>query len=54
LVAHTFLCFDFDDGRDLCVSVEIQANQGETYNYLKAFFDGYRAIMIWGSKKDIV
>ncbi|HMT01585.1 MAG TPA: DUF4105 domain-containing protein, partial [Candidatus Absconditabacterales bacterium] len=54
LVAHTFLSFHFSDGKSLCVSVEIQAQQGESYNYFKAFLNGYRSIVIWGTERDII
>ena len=53
-VAHTFLSFGFEDGRYVCVSIEVRREDDETYDTLKGIFKQYEIMYIWGDERDIV
>jgi len=53
-IAHTMLSFGFDDGRQLCLSVETRREQGETYDAVKGFFRQYELIYVFGDEIDLV
>jgi hypothetical protein len=53
-IAHTMLSFGFDDGRQLCLSVETRREQGETYDAVKGFFRQYELIYVFGDETDLV
>ena len=53
-IAHTMLSFGFDDGRQLCLSVETRREQGETYDAVRGFFRQYELIYVFGDETDLV
>jgi len=53
-LAHTFLSFEFENGRYLSVSVETRRNNGEDYSPIKGIFRKYELIYIVGDEKDLV
>jgi hypothetical protein len=53
-IAHTMLSFGFDDGRQLCLSVETRREQGEVYDALKGFFRQYELMYVFGDETDLV
>ncbi len=53
-IAHTMLSFGFDDGRQLCLSVETRREQGEVYDALKGFFRQYELMYVFADETDLV
>ncbi len=53
-IAHTMLCFGFEDGQYLCVSVECRKTVGQTYSPVSSFFKQFELIYIFGDERDLV
>ncbi len=53
-LAHTFLSFEFDDGRYLVVSIEARQETGESYHPLDGLFRNYELIYVLGDERDII
>jgi hypothetical protein len=52
--AHSFLSFEFDDGRYLVASVEARKRPGQTYSPLAGLFRRYHKIIVLGTERDII
>jgi hypothetical protein len=52
--AHTFLSFEFDDGRYLPISVEIRKEKGETFNPILGLMRQYELMYVIGDEQDLV
>jgi hypothetical protein len=53
-IAHTMLCFGFEGGQYLCISVETRKTIGETYSPVSSFFKQFELIYIFGDERDLV
>jgi len=53
-IAHTMLCFGFDGGQYLCVSVETRKTVGQTYSPVRSFFKQFEIIYLFGDERDLV
>lgn len=53
-ICHTMLSFGFDDGRQLCLSVEARKERGEGYSAVKGFFRQYELIYLLADERDLV
>jgi hypothetical protein len=53
-IAHTMLCFGFEGGQFLCVSVETRKTVGEAYSPVSSFFKHFELIYIFGDERDLV
>jgi hypothetical protein len=54
-VAHTFVSFNFDDGRPpVCVSIEARLEVGERLNPLASMFKQFELIYVVGDERDLV
>ncbi len=53
-IAHTMLNFGFEDGRYLCVSVEVRKEVGETYAPVRSFFKHFELIYVLADERDLV
>ncbi|MBI5247427.1 MAG: DUF4105 domain-containing protein [Elusimicrobia bacterium] len=54
LMAHTFLTFDFRDGRHLSISVEVRKVQGESYSPWKGLFNNYEVTYVVADEADAI
>jgi len=52
--AHTFLSFEFEDGRFLAASVEIRKEKGETFKALKGLFKQYELMYVLADERDVL
>lgn len=52
--AHTFLSFEFEDGRYLPISVEIRKEKGESFNPIKGLLRQYELMYVIGDERDII
>jgi hypothetical protein len=53
-IAHVFVCFDFDDGRHVAVSVEGRRMNGQNYQVLPSLFRQFQLIYVIGEERDVV
>ena len=53
-ICHTMLSFGFDDGRQLCLSVEARKERNEGYSAVKGFFRQFELIYIVADERDLV
>lgn len=53
-LAHTFLSFGFDDGRQLAVSIEVRREQGEEFNLLGALTRQFELMYVVATERDLV
>ncbi len=53
-LAHTFLSFEFGDGRFLVASVEARLRPGQSYNPFRGLIRQYHKLLVWGTEADIV
>lgn len=53
-IAHTILSWQFDDGRNLAVSIETRKERGESYSALRGFFRQYELYYVVSDEDDIV
>lgn len=52
--AHTFLSFEFTDGRFLAISVEIRKEKGESFSAWKGLLRRYELTYVIGDERDLV
>ncbi len=52
--AHTFLSFEFEDGKFLAISVEIRKEIGESYHPISGLFRKYELNYVIGSEQDLI
>jgi hypothetical protein len=53
-IAHTFLVFDFSDGKSIAMSMEARREVGVPYSTLKGAFNNYEQWYAWGSAADFI
>jgi hypothetical protein len=53
-VAHTFLIFEFEDGKKVGISVEARRENGEDYDAFRGLFNEYEAWYVFGSPEDLM
>jgi hypothetical protein len=53
-LAHSFLSFEFDDGRYLVASVEARMRPGQSYSPFAGLFRRYHKIIVLGTERDII
>lgn len=53
-ICHTMLSFGFDDGRQLCLSVEARKEKSEGYSAIKGFFRQFELIYVLADERDLV
>jgi len=53
-VGHTFLSFEFNDGRTLSFSVEARREEGESYQAIQGTFRSYELAYQWGTERDLI
>jgi hypothetical protein len=54
LIAHTMLSFGFEDGGQVCFSIETRKERGESYSAFKGFFRQYELTYVVGDERDLV
>jgi hypothetical protein len=52
--AHTLLCFEFDDGNYLALSVEVRRFESEKFSLIKGFRKYYQLLYVIGTEDDLV
>jgi hypothetical protein len=52
--AHSFLSFEFDDGRFLVASVEARMRPGQSYSPFAGLLRRYHKIIVLGTERDII
>lgn len=52
--AHSFLTFDFGDGKHLSISVEARREEGEEYSVWKGLLRRYELMYVIGSERDLI
>ena len=52
--AHTFLSFGFEDGEQVCVSVEIRRERGESFAPLRALYRQYELLYVVADERDVL
>lgn len=53
-IAHTFLIFEFTDGKTVAMSMEARRETGVPYSTIKGTFNNYEQWYAWGSAADFV
>jgi len=53
-LAHSFLSFEFDDGRYLVASVEARMRPGQAYSPFAGLLRRYHKIIVLGTERDII
>jgi len=53
-VAHTFLSFEFADGRCMAVSLEARIPANERYSLFRGVFNSYELMVILGDEQDLI
>jgi hypothetical protein len=53
-VAHTFLSFDFEDARPVCISIETRPEVGEGFSPIASLFKQFELIYVVGDERDLV
>jgi hypothetical protein len=53
-VAHSFLVFEFNDGKTVGVSVESRREEGETYSVVQGLLNKYELWYAYGSVGDLI
>lgn len=53
-VAHTFLSFNFDNAKPVCISIEARFEDHEGFNPLASLFRQFELIYVVGDERDIV
>lgn len=54
VVAHTFLSFEFEDGRFLAVSVEARPERGKDYNLVEGLLRHFELSYVFGDERDLI
>lgn len=52
--AHTFLSFEFSDGRFLAVSVEARREEGEHYGFVRGMLRRFEVLYVIAEERDLV
>ncbi|PIQ68143.1 MAG: hypothetical protein COV91_05735 [Candidatus Taylorbacteria bacterium CG11_big_fil_rev_8_21_14_0_20_46_11] len=52
--AHTFLSFEFNEGKFLAVSVEIRKEKGESFSAVKGLLRQYEIMYVLADERDVV
>lgn len=52
--AHTFLSFEFDNGKFLSISVEIRKEKGESFDPLKGVLRQYEIMYVVADERDVI
>ena len=52
--AHTFVSFEFEDGRFLSVSAEIRKEKGETFSPIKGLLRRYELVYVIADERDVL
>lgn len=53
-VGHSFLVFEFEDGKTVSVSIEARSEVGESYSAIRGFFNEYEMWYVFGSAADLM
>lgn len=53
-ISHTFLSFEFTDGRTLSFSIEARREDGETYQPFLGALRSYELGYLWGTERDFI
>ena len=53
-IAHTLVCFRFEDGQNIAISLEVRKEKGEKYHPTSGMFKQYELIYIIGDEKDLI
>ncbi len=53
-IAHAMLCFNFDDGQHVDISIETRKEKGETYSAVEGFFRQYELIYLVADERDVI
>jgi hypothetical protein len=53
-IAHTMLSFGFEDGGNICFSIETRKEIGETYSTVKGFFRQYELTYVVADERDLI
>lgn len=53
-VAHTFVSFNFDNARSVCISIEIRPEEGESFSPIASLFKQFELIYVVGEERDLV
>jgi len=53
-LAHTFLSFGFDDGRQLGISIEVRRQRGEEFNVLGGLARQFELMYVVATERDLV
>jgi len=53
-LAHSFLSFEFDDGRYLVASVEARMRPGQSYSPFAGLLRRYHKIIVLGTERDLI
>jgi hypothetical protein len=53
-IAHTMLSFGFENGGNVCFSIETRKEKGEEYSAIKGFFRQYEKIYVVADERDVV
>jgi hypothetical protein len=53
-IAHALLCFNFDDGNHIAISIETRKEKGEDYSAVEGFFRQYELIYVVADERDVI
>lgn len=53
-VGHTFVSFNFDNTKPLCISIETRPEEGEGFSPIASLFKQFELIYVVGDERDIV
>lgn len=53
-VGHTFVSFNFDNAKPLCISIETRPEEGEGFDPIASLFKQFELIYVVGEEKDLV
>lgn len=53
-VGHSFFVFEFDDGKQVALSVEARSERGEKYDSIRGIFNHYEVWYVFGSTADLM
>lgn len=53
-VGHTFVSFNFDNAKPLCISIETRPEEGEGFSPIASLFKQFELIYVVGDERDLV
>ena len=53
-VGHTFVSFNFDNAKPLCISIETRPEKGESFSPIASLFKQFELIYVVGDERDLV